>query len=48
MEGRAIRIAAAVYGKLVLDEAEELKSIDVLLAVMLRVGAVLVRGPAMC
>ena len=48
MEWRAIRIATAVRGKLVSDEAEELKPVDVALPVLVRVGAILVRRPAIC
>ncbi len=47
-EWRTIRIVATVCGKLVSDEVEELEPVDVLLPVIVRVGAVIVCRPAIC
>lgn len=43
MKRRAIRITAAVHGKLVLDEAKEVETVDMALPVLVRVRAVLAR-----
>lgn len=48
MKWRAIRIAAAVPGKLVSDEAEECPRVDMDLPMLVRVRAALVHGPTIC
>ncbi len=48
MERRAIRVRAAIRGKLVSNEATELESVDVALPVMVGIRTVLVHRPDIC